>query len=82
MSVEEGESGEGLGGGGQQGGGGGRWSQRHGGGCGGAGACGVDLTAVGEATAVQAWRRLRSGCAADGEMIVARVGVYGRVALH
>jgi hypothetical protein len=35
----------------------------------------MDLTAVDEATAVQAWRRSRSGHASDGEMVIARVRV-------
>jgi hypothetical protein len=42
----------------------------------------MDPKAVSEATVVQAWRRSRSGCASGGEMIVARVRVYGRVAAH
>jgi hypothetical protein len=35
----------------------------------------VDPTVVGDAMAVQAWRRLRSGHASGGEIIVARVRV-------
>jgi hypothetical protein len=42
----------------------------------------VDPTTVGEATTVQAWRRSRSGRMSGGEMIVARVRVYGWVASH
>jgi hypothetical protein len=35
----------------------------------------VDPTAISEATAVQAWRRLRSGRTGGREMVVARVRV-------
>jgi hypothetical protein len=38
-------------------------------------ACSVVSAAVSEAPVVQAWRRLRSGCAGGGEIIIASVRV-------